>query len=298
MQCSRCEKTAILASSEAFCKEHFFSHFEKTVLDTISKFNLLSKEQRIAVACSGGKDSSVLLYILKNQGYNVTALAVDEGIAGYRDKTLEDLRLLCAQLNVPLKLVSYAQNFGTTLDLHLAKNPSVRACSVCGVWRRSLLNKAAREFDAIATGHNLDDEAQSVLMNLFKANTKVLARMGPRSGTITNPSFTARVKPLYFCSEKETAAYALLKQFPVQFTECPNATTSMRAFIRDEINSLELSRPGAKRAVIDWFLSNIDEIRSSSLLHTPIALCKLCGEPTEHQICRACEETKNLEIPA
>ncbi len=295
MKCSKCEITAVINASDAYCKEHFFEYLESTVQETISRFNLIKKSDKIAVACSGGKDSTILLALLKKWDYNVEALAIDEGIAGYRDKTLDDLRLICADLGVKLNIVSYQEQLGTTLDAYLLKNKSARACTSCGVWRRHLLNKFSQGYDAIATGHNLDDEAQSILMNLLKSNVQVLARLGPKSGIIAHAGFTPRVKPLYFIHERETAAYALLKGLSVQFTECPNAAEAFRSSARDGLNDLEAAEPGSKRNLVDWFLANLPELKQKfSQDATALLKCKECGEPTTRDICKSCSQEIEL----
>ena len=73
------------------------AYFEKKVHKTIQKYNLIRQEDTVCVATSGGKDSLAVLYttMLYCKKYNVPffALAIDEGIADYRDHTLEDLKL-------------------------------------------------------------------------------------------------------------------------------------------------------------------------------------------------------------
>ena len=58
----------------------FIKNFEFKVKNTIKKFRLLDKKDKVLVACSGGKDSTVVLYILKKLNYNVEAITIDTGL--------------------------------------------------------------------------------------------------------------------------------------------------------------------------------------------------------------------------
>ena len=209
--CSRnCGEKAVISVRKPLCKSHFVRSFESSVAATIKKYKLVSKNDEIVVACSGGKDSTTVLYLLNKWFGNVTALAIDEGIPGYRNITLEDLRGFCSRNKIPLKVLSYKDAFGFSLHEALRK-VTVLPCNICGTLRRHLLNSGARGFTKIATGHNLDDEAQSIMMNFFKGNLALAARLGPLTGVVEDARFVPRVKPLYFCYEKEVAAYAFLK---------------------------------------------------------------------------------------
>ena len=229
MSCGKCDSRAVIALQHGgFCKKHFINYFEDKVFKTINRFQLLGRNEKICVAASGGKDSLTVLYLtkkyLEKNGLptnNLFALAIDEGIDNYREKTLIDLKKFCLGHSIPLQVVSFQEELGKTLDYAyplINRDANKKPCNVCGVWRRYLLNRYARKLgaDKLVTGHNLDDEAQAIVMNLFKANTKLAARLGPISGIEENVLFTQRVKPLYLCAEKEVRLYALLKGFQIQ----------------------------------------------------------------------------------
>ena len=249
MKCKKCVKKAVFLNPD-YCKNHFIEYFEKKVKHTIDRFDMLNRNDKVVVACSGGKDSISTLHLLNKLHGNVSALAIDEGISGYRPKTLMDLKLFCRENSIKLKIVSFKKEFKKTLDQMLKKQE--HPCTVCGTLRRNLLNKYAKGFDKLATGHNLDDESQAILMNLLKNQTFLLNSLGLVSRKNTN--FVPRVKPLYFCSEKEVATYALLKGFQISFTECPNIAVAYRAQVRDSLNDYEKNHPGTKRNIIESFL--------------------------------------------
>jgi uncharacterized protein (TIGR00269 family) len=286
-----CEEKAVVAIEKSFCKKHFNKHFEKKVAATIKKYNLLNKKEKIVVACSGGKDSTVLLCLLKKFGYNVTALAIDEGIRGYRGKTLKELKHFCNKNEVHLKIYSYKKYFGTSLDAAFKKN--IPRCRVCGVWRRYLLNHFSKGFDKLVTGHNMDDEAQSIMMNLVKGNAGLSARLGPITGILQDSHFVSRVKPLYFCSEKEIASYAFLNCMNTSFIECPYASTSFRSKIRDLLNGFETKHQGSKRRLVENFVKQLPLLKS----HYSGALlkyCTICNYPCSSSICNACRYKQQL----
>lgn len=287
MICSKCKERAVFLEPR-LCKKHFISYFEKKVLNTIKKFNMVDKKDKIVVACSGGKDSTTILYLLKKFHGKVTALAINEGIRGYRDQTLVDLKNFCKKENVELKVYSFKDKFGRTLDTMLKQKN--HPCSVCGTFRRYLLNKYAKGFDKIATGHNMDDEAQAVLMNIMKGNTHFLWHSVPV--TPKKKGFVQRIKPLYFCSEKEVAAYALLKEFDVGFTECPYIEESFRNQVRNGLNEEESRKSGTKRNILEKHLVLLKSIKLTS---KGFQYCKECGEPSKGEVCKACIFTKSFK---
>ncbi len=306
MQCTKCaEKAVYTGQGQNFCKNHFINYFENKVLRTITRFGLFAPDDQVCVATSGGKDSLSVLYMTmkycREHHIAFFALAIDEGIAGYRDHTLDDLRLFCTQYDIKLEIVSFKDRFGDTLDNIREKGieKNKKPCTVCGIFRRTLLNREAKRLGAtkLATGHNLDDEAQSFLMNTLLGNMSHNASLGPITGLNQNDKFVPRVKPLYFISEKESRLFALLKGFKVEFNECPNIGLSFRATVRDEINAIESKLPGAKNGIVNAFLEILPELkekyRAEKSRHT-FQYCKRCGDACSGEICNACRLEEEL----
>ncbi len=193
MNCCSEKPIVSLEAGEKLCKGHFIEYFENKVFKTIRQFELIGKKENLGVAISGGKDSLSLLSILKklseqNPKIKLTAILINEGIEGYRDKSLITAQKFCDKLGIKLNIYSYENEFGMPLD-NMLKVLDVKPCTICGIFRRYLLNKKSKElgFTKLATGHNLDDECQSVLMNQFKNNIQASARLGPKVG-INNDS--------------------------------------------------------------------------------------------------------------
>lgn len=296
MVCSPCQKKPVYTtqSHTKLCTKHFIEYFEKKVLRTIRNYQLIRDNDKVVCALSGGKDSTAVTHIinsiLKRRRKKLSALLINEGIHGYRDSTLKDAKKFCKQEGIVLKELSFKKLFGFTLDDFLKKHKDINPCSVCGVIRRYLMNRGARELGAtvLVTGHNLDDEAQSLLMNQFKGNMQFSAKLGPISGALEHDKFVRKVKPLYFIAEKEVALYAYLKQFPVDFIECPNSHNTYRQHVGELLNNLEQQYPGTKQGIVNSFLSILPELKKQ-YAGKKIGSCGLCGEPAAKQLCKVCE---------
>ena len=166
----------------------------------------------------------------------------------------------------------------------------MKPCSICGVFRRYLINRYSRKlkFNKIATGHNLDDEVQSVMMNQFRNNPEISARLGPITGIKDNKKFIRRIKPLYLLSEKEVTTYSYLKNFKLKFCECPYNTEAYRINVREFINKFEEKYPGTKHSIINSFLEILPDIKEKFRNAEEIRYCKKCSEPCSNEICKAC----------
>jgi len=300
-RCKVCGKDAVIKTYEGFlCSDHFVSYFEDKVFDTIERYSLVSDNERVGVAVSGGKDSVTALYLVsqfvKKKGYNcsVKGILIDEGISGYRKGTIDDLERFCNRYDLNFEIFSFKDYIGMELD-DIVKKIKTTPCSACGVFRRYLINLASRNFDVVVTGHNLDDEAQSILMNVMKNNSSLLSRIGIKNGIVSDDKLTRRVKPLYFCREKEVLTYSIIKGFSLGFRTCPYASFAFRSSISSFVNSIEEKYPGTKLNIAEHFLLDSDRIRQLSsdfvLKH-----CEICGEPSSAKVCKACQMRISLGL--
>lgn len=233
----------------------------------------------------------------KKMDIKLTALLIDEGIKSYRDKSIKDAKKFCKENNIKLHISSYKKQFGKTLDEMKLKFPQTIACSMCGVFRRSLLNKQARELKAtkLATGHNLDDEAQSILMNQFRHNIALSSRLGPITGVKRDPRFIPRIKPFYFLTEKEVATYAFLHNLVPKFNECTYCEESYRFEIRDLLNNIEQKYPGTKHSIVSSFIEILPLLKNK-FKDAEIKSCKQCGEPCSSDICNSCQLIEKIRL--
>ena len=294
IKCSKCNKEAIIFqkySGMHLCKKHFIEDVERKIKLTIRKHFNVQKNDIIAIALSGGKDSAVLLYMLhkifnKRPDIKLIAITIDEGIDGYREHTLKTAKELTAKLGVQHIIRSFEDEFDTTLDEIIAKEREKGACSYCGVLRKTLLNKTAIEVGAtkLATGHNLDDEAQTILLNHLRGE---VSRMVKLAQPYALEGLILRAKPLRYVPEKEVALYAIVNDLPVDFSECPYAHEAIRGEIRDMLNNFEVAHPGTKYSLLKGF-DKMAPIISREYTDIELAKCRICGEPCSLEICQAC----------
>ena len=303
MTCKKCKSEPVftLISGEKLCKYCFSHYFEKKVRKTMRQYELIEKGDRIAVALSGGKDSSVLLSILagiwkERKDFDLFAILVDEGIKGYRPLTQKFAQNLCKKLGVKLYIISFKKELGYTLD-EMVKKLNKGPCTICGTFRRYLLNTEARKLKAnkIAFGHNADDEAQSIVMNLFRSNNAAAARLGVINGIKRDARFIPRIKPLYYLLEKETTAYAYLNGLIGDFKECPYTSLAYRGQVRDMLNTFENNHPGTKAGILSAFIETLPILKEHYKKGKEIAFCSKCNEPTSGEECMACRLLDELK---
>jgi len=253
---------------------------------------MLEHTSKIAVAVSGGKDSLTLLHILneiekESHGSPLIAITVDEGIKGYRDEAIGIIENACKSLDIPWILVSFKELFGTTMDEIAKHDRQLGACSYCGVLRRRALNEAARRAycDRLATGHNLDDMAQSALLNLLRGDTGRMTTLSPNVENISG--FVQRIKPICEVPEAETTLYAYLSGFQFQSMSCPYSEEAMRNDIRHFLTDMEFKRPGTLYTIYNTALKLMPNI-SGKLSKS----CRRCGELSTGDLCRVCQLIK------
>ncbi len=261
--------------------------------ETVRKYALVRRKDKIAVGLSGGKDSTVLLHLLyelsKRRPFEMAAVIIDEGISGYREKTIKMAEKNCNLLGIDYHIFSFRKEFGIVLDD--MKSPH---CSYCGVLRRYLLNRKARElhFEKLAVGLNLDDEVQSILMNILRGDIFRFGRMGPYY--TEKSKFVPRIKPLREIPEREIFVYALINQIEVDHSICPYASEAFREDVRNFLDAMESKRPTTKYSLLrsyDRLLPYLED----HLIYTT-QLCERCGEPSASSVCKTCtmlEEVKN-----
>ncbi len=295
--CTKCHaRTSVIFrpySGERLCSTCFKTSMRERVQTAINKFKMLEHWNRVAVAVSGGKDSLTLLHILReiegdSHGSDLIAVTVDEGIKGYRDEALGIVERACKLMDVEWKLVTFRELFDASMDEIAERDRTLGACSFCGVLRRRALNEVSRSVDAdrLATGHTLDDMAQSTLLNLLRGDLGKMASLDP--GGFTSPDFVRRIKPLCEVPERETAFYAYLQGFELQSSPCPYAGEAMREDARAFLNEMEAKRPSTLFTTYNTGLKLIPVAPAAGAIKN----CRVCGEPSVGDICRVCQLIK------
>ena len=274
-----------------YCSSCLSRQTERQFEKTISKGKMLEKNDTVAVGVSGGKDSMVLLHLMKKLSeklpMKLIAVTVDEGIAGYRDRSIEAINEFVKAMGIDHRIFPFENEFDVTIDNLVKNDPSIKSCTYCGVFRRTLLNKAAREAGAtkLAVGHNLDDEAQSVLMNVMRGDVTRMARLAK-----TSEHFVRRIKPMKNIPEKEIVAYAVINNIPYFDVECPNSFNNARRDVQGVLNDMEQKYPGTKSNIISFYR----KLPAIGVESVPVK-CARCGEPASHEICKACELLEKIK---
>lgn len=280
------------------CKECFFDAFETEIHYTILKGELFKPGQTVAIAASGGKDSTVLAYVLKllnkkyNYGLKLVLLSIDEGITGYRDDSLDTVKQNRDDYEMPLKILSYKDLYGWTMDEIVAAVGRKNNCTFCGVFRRQALDRGAAQLgvDCLATGHNADDIAETVLMNMLRGDIARLVRCTEiRTGGCNRegPTAVSRVKPLKYTYEKEIVMYAYHRRLVYFSTECVFAPGAYRGHARALLKDLERLEPLSVLRIVqsgERLTCGIDAARRLPQQGS----CERCGHASSQQVCKAC----------
>jgi tRNA(Ile)-lysidine synthase TilS/MesJ len=315
MQCTKCKAKAVIEirrHNAAFCRSCFTTYVHDQVAYAITHNQMFRRTDRILVAVSGGKDSLALWDILLKLGYKADALHVDLGIPSYSAKSREKVERYAEAVARPL---------GATLYIHmvqegegagikeLAQRVHRPTCATCGTIKRYHFNRTAvaHDYEVMATGHNLDDEAARLLGNLLHWQHEYLDKQGPVLPASVE-GFARKVKPLYRLAERELAAYAVLNRIDYIVEECPMAKGSKLLLYKEVLNRIEAESPGTKQRFYFGFL---DRATSGERVEQPsphteepyhavgparmiekdqasLHPCTVCGQPTTRQICSYC----------
>ncbi len=311
-KCIKCGKPAEVLlpyGPQAFCAEHFCSLIEARYGKTVRAFSLFPAGSKLLFAVSGGKDSLTALYLGQkffSQRNKISALLIDEGVRGYRSKALAVAEKNCGEWGIPFTRISFREEFGLSMDGIVKKMRSSEEnlgspCAFCGTLRRTLMNRYARKLraDRLVTGHNLDDECQSILMNSLDNDLPRFVRSGAVSGVKEFKGFVQRVKPLSEIPEHEIVLYASFKDIPFHFGErCPYRGEAKRNRFRTLLDELEESYPGSKHSLWNFF----NEVKpllleSGKFSAAKLNSCTKCGSPAQGKECDACRKLRALKRP-
>lgn len=265
---------------------------EKVVEKTLEKIGL-NKKEKIVVALSGGKDSSVVAYFLKKFGYKIQGFHINLGMGKYSEKCLNAVEKLCEDLGIDLIVYHMKKEMGSSMCYirtgiqSQSKTSGLKNCAICGVLKKSILNKEIRKIKSvkkIATGHNLDDEAQTFLLNIFKGSPELSVNTGVVNKNFENKKFIPRIKPLYYVPEDKIKKFSKKKKLSVYYAKCPCALDSYRIQVR---SFLEKVSNKEKQNIIKSFEFLYKSIEKQK--DTRIAYCEICGEPSRGKICKRCQ---------
>ncbi|UCE44825.1 MAG: TIGR00269 family protein [Methanobacteriota archaeon] len=300
--CDKCSRPSVILirySGARLCKTHLCEFVVKRAKHELRRQVKLGRGQRLAVAVSGGKDSTVAAFLLKEilgprRDISFCAITVDEGIRGYRESSIPIAADNCRELDMEHIVVSFENVYGLTMDEIAKAERNMSACAYCGVMRRAVLNRTARELEAsvLATGLNLDDTSQSILMNFSRGDIQRLARMGPHRRR--QHGLVPRIQPLRTVPENEVALFALSRGIRYHDLECPYAMEALRNEYRRVLAELEDRYPGTRHSILRSHNMMMDAVQRA-YPQAELRSCE-CGEPTVSPSgkCKVCELVASL----
>ena len=266
---------------------------EKKVKETLNKIKV-SKKAKIIVALSGGKDSTLVAVLLKKFGYNIEGFHINLKIGGYSERCLKKIKELSKQLGIKLTIYDIKNKMGASMcylrtGIQSRCKGEIKNCAICGVIKKWIINREVRKLkaDYIATGHNLDDEAQTFLINIFKGSPQLSSNLGPVSRKVSGKKFIPRIKPLFYVPEDEIRKYSKKKKLPVIYEGCPCALDSYRIQVRKFLNTISNKD---KTNIVNNFESLLPKIEKT--VDTKLNYCEICGEPSRGKICKKCKLMK------
>jgi uncharacterized protein (TIGR00269 family) len=291
VKCRKCGGSATIElrrHNAAFCVDDYLEFFRNQVREAIRKHRMFTRDERVLVAVSGGKDSLALWDVLIDDGYDTTGLYLDLGIFDYSVESKAKCEAFAARRGARLLVSRVADEVGGPVPVikQVTRRPP---CSGCGLSKRYLMNRVALDhgLPVVATGHNLDDEAATLFGSVMHWRTEALPRQSPALAS-THPKLVRRVKPLYRLSERETAAYAFLRRIDYIVEECPFAAGATSIAHKEVLNRMEDASPGAKHNFLFGFL---DKARAAfeRLEDVTLLECVRCGQVTTSTVCAFCK---------
>jgi uncharacterized protein (TIGR00269 family) len=271
----------------SFCAEHLQQFCRRQVAKAIEDFDMLSPDDRVLVAVSGGKDSLAVWDLLADAGYEADGLYVGLGIGEYSDESRRHATRFATERGLSLRVVDLRRDHG--YDVPTAASVTGRVpCSACGLSKRHLFDAAALEggYDVVVTGHNLDDEAAVLFGNTLRWDLDYLARQYPVLAA--RDGFPKKVKPLVRLTERETAAWCLVRGIDYLVEECPMAAGNRHLAYKESLNAVEAQSPGSKAAFYFGFLDRLAPLLERDVDEVELTTCRQCGSPTTGEVCAFC----------
>jgi tRNA 2-thiocytidine biosynthesis protein TtcA len=178
----------------------------------IQDYRMISEGDRVMVCLSGGKDSWTMLDILLRLrdaapvSFEIAAVNLDQKQPGFPEHVIPEH---CRKMGVTLHVLE--QDTYSVVKRVVPENKTM--CGLCSRLRRGALYRFAREnkFTRIALGHHQDDIVATFFLNLFHGGR--LKAMPPK--LLSDDGDNVVIRPLAFCRERDIAAYAELKEFPI-----------------------------------------------------------------------------------
>jgi tRNA 2-thiocytidine biosynthesis protein TtcA len=194
------------------------------------------------VCLSGGKDSYTLLDVLLTLkehapfDFELVAVNLDQKQPGFPEDVLPGY---LQALGIPHRIE--VQDTYSVVKRLIPEGKTM--CSLCSRLRRGVLYRVARELKAtrIALGHHRDDVLTTLMLNMFFCSK--MKAMPPK--LVSDDGSNVVIRPLYYCREKDIAAYARVRSFPIiPCTLCGSQQNMQRKIVKDMLQDWERRHPG------------------------------------------------------
>jgi tRNA 2-thiocytidine biosynthesis protein TtcA len=228
----------------------------------IADYKMIREGDLVMACLSGGKDSYVMLDILRNMQkhapirFDLVAVNLDQKQPGFPEHVL------------PEYLSSIGVNYHIlekdTYSVVLEKTePGKTYCGLCSRLRRGNLYSFAEKIGAtkIALGHHRNDIMETLFLNMFFGGK--MKAMPPK--LLSDDRKHIVIRPLAYCKEEEIAKFAELKQFPIiPCNLCGTQENMQRQAIKKMLNDWGRQYPGR----LDVLFRSITNVAPSHLLDT------------------------------
>jgi tRNA 2-thiocytidine biosynthesis protein TtcA len=214
----------------------------RLVGQAIEDFKMIEDGDRVMVCLSGGKDSYALLDILLSLqkhapvDFELIAVNLDQKQPGFPEQVLPQY---LESVGVPYQIVE--QDTYSVVKRIIPEGKTT--CSLCSRLRRGILYGTAEKLGAtkIALGHHRNDILETLFLNMFHGGT--LKSMPPK--LLSDDGKHIVIRPLAYCREKDLAAYAKIKAFPIiPCNLCGSQPNLQRQMIKEMLQTWDRQFPG------------------------------------------------------
>lgn len=286
-KCTRCKTRATIRMPHHhanFCRECFILYFRKGVERGLKKFGKAA-QRPLLVAVSGGKDSLAVWDVLNDLGYQTKGLHVSLGIDEFSEASIEAIERFAKPRGLEWVQRDIKDVLGYTIP-EIRRKTRRKICAICGLLKRQLLNRLTiREgFEALVTGHNLDDEAGRLMGNILRHRDQYLENQYPYLPS-PHPRMPAKLKPLYRLEAGDIRTYCRVKEIVPLDAKCPLSRGATSHIFKEALEFLESKMPGTKR---DFLFTYIDRRKPPEKKASDFGTCIQCNEPTYSDLCSVC----------